>query len=44
MKAFRLHEFGGPDGLKLEELADPVAGPGEVLSACARSRSTTATS
>jgi NADPH:quinone reductase-like Zn-dependent oxidoreductase len=31
MKAFRLHEFGGPAGLRLEEVADPTPGPGEVL-------------
>jgi NADPH:quinone reductase-like Zn-dependent oxidoreductase len=31
MKAFRLHEFTGPDGLKLEEIPDPMPGPGQVL-------------
>jgi len=31
MKAFRLHEFGGPDSLRHEELANPTPGPGEVL-------------
>jgi NADPH:quinone reductase-like Zn-dependent oxidoreductase len=31
MKAFRLHEFGGPDGLRCEELPDPTPGPGQVL-------------
>jgi NADPH:quinone reductase-like Zn-dependent oxidoreductase len=31
MKAFQLQEFGGPDALKPAVLADPVAGPGEVL-------------
>ena len=27
----RIHEDGGPDVLVLEEVPDPVAGPGEVL-------------
>ena len=31
MKAVRIHEDGGPDVLVLEEVPDPVAGPGEVL-------------
>jgi NADPH:quinone reductase-like Zn-dependent oxidoreductase len=31
MRAFRLHEFGGPDGLRLEELPDPTPGPKQVL-------------
>jgi NADPH2:quinone reductase len=31
MKAIRVHEPGGPDVLRLEEAADPVAAPGEVL-------------
>jgi NADPH:quinone reductase-like Zn-dependent oxidoreductase len=31
MKAFRLHAFGGPDALKLDEMADPAPGPGQVL-------------
>ena len=31
MKAIRVHEYGGPAVLKLEEVADPKAGPGEVL-------------
>jgi NADPH:quinone reductase-like Zn-dependent oxidoreductase len=31
MKAFRLHSFGGPDALKLDEIADPAPGPGQVL-------------
>ncbi|HEY1752604.1 MAG TPA: NADP-dependent oxidoreductase [Caulobacteraceae bacterium] len=31
MKAVRIHEFGGPDVLKLEELAKPAPDPGEVL-------------
>jgi NADPH:quinone reductase-like Zn-dependent oxidoreductase len=31
MKVYRLHELGGPDGLKAEDIPDPVPGPGEVL-------------
>ena len=31
MKAYRLHEFAGPDAYRLEELASPTPGPGEVL-------------
>ena len=31
MKASVLHEYGGPDKLKYEDVADPVAGAGEVL-------------
>ncbi len=31
MKAYRLHEFGGPDALKCEELPSPEPGPGQVL-------------
>jgi NADPH:quinone reductase-like Zn-dependent oxidoreductase len=31
MKAIVLHEYGGPEKLKYEELADPKPGPGEVL-------------
>ncbi len=31
MKAVVLHEYGGPDKLKYEEVPDPVAGKGEVL-------------
>jgi NADPH2:quinone reductase len=31
MKAIRVHEFGGPAVLKLEEIPDPKAGPGEVI-------------
>ena len=31
MKAYRLHEFGGPEGLKCEALPSPTPGPGEVL-------------
>ena len=38
MKAVVFHEFGGSDVLRLEDLPDPVPGPGEVLidiTACA---------
>lgn len=31
MRAVRLHEFGGPEVLRLEELARPAPGAGEVL-------------
>lgn len=31
MKAIRVHAFGGPEVLKLEDVADPKAGPGEVV-------------
>ena len=31
MRAVVLHEYGGPEKLKLEEVEDPVPGPGEVL-------------
>jgi NADPH:quinone reductase-like Zn-dependent oxidoreductase len=31
MKTVVLHEYGGPDKLKWEDIADPVAGTGEVL-------------
>src|SRR5882724_8454396 len=31
MKAIRVHEFGGPEVLKLEELPDPKPGPGDVV-------------
>jgi NADPH:quinone reductase-like Zn-dependent oxidoreductase len=31
MKAYRLHEFSGLGGWKLDELPDPVPGPGQVL-------------
>src|SRR5690349_2864442 len=31
MKAIRVREFGGPETMKLEEVADPVAGKGEVV-------------
>ena len=31
MKAIRVHKFGGPEVLQLDEVADPKAGPGQVL-------------
>jgi NADPH:quinone reductase-like Zn-dependent oxidoreductase len=31
MKAIRIHEDGGPEVLRYEDVPDPVAGPGEVL-------------
>ena len=31
MLAIRIHETGGADALRLETIADPVPGPGEVL-------------
>lgn len=31
MKAIRVHEFGGPDVMKIEELPDPTPGPAQVL-------------
>ncbi len=31
MKAIRVHQFGGPAVLKLEEVPDPKAGPGDVV-------------
>ena len=31
MRAIRIHEDGGPEVLRLEEVEDPVAGPGDVL-------------
>lgn len=31
MKAIRFHQFGGPEVLRLESVADAVPGPGEVL-------------
>ena len=31
MRAVRIHADGGPEVLVLEEVPDPVAGPGEVL-------------
>jgi hypothetical protein len=31
MRAIRIHEFGGPDVLRPEEVPDPVPGPGQAL-------------
>jgi NADPH:quinone reductase-like Zn-dependent oxidoreductase len=31
MKAYRLHQFSGPEGWKLEDLSRPTPGPGQVL-------------
>ncbi len=31
MKAIQAHAFGGPENLRLDEVDDPVAGPGEVV-------------
>ncbi len=31
MKAIRVHEFGGPEVMKLEEVPDPKAGSGQIL-------------
>lgn len=31
MKAIRVHEFGGPEVMRLEEVPDPKPGPGQVL-------------
>lgn len=31
MKAIRVHQFGGPEVLKLEDIPDPVPGPGQVV-------------
>jgi NADPH:quinone reductase len=31
MKAIRVHSFGGPEVLKLDEVEDPIPGPGEVV-------------
>ena len=31
MKAIRVHEFGGPEVMKLEDVADPQPGPGQVV-------------
>jgi NADPH:quinone reductase-like Zn-dependent oxidoreductase len=31
VRAIRIHEDGGPEVLRLDEVEDPVAGPGEVL-------------
>ena len=31
MKAIRAHSFGGPNVLQLEDIADPIPGPGEIV-------------
>ena len=31
MRAIRVHQFGGPDVLKLEEIPDPKPGPGDIV-------------
>ena len=31
MKAIRVHQFGGPEVLRLEDVPDPQAGPGQVV-------------
>src|SRR5256885_5661883 len=31
MRAIRVHQFGGPDVLKLEEIPDPKPGAGEII-------------
>lgn len=31
MKAVRIHEYGGPEVLRLDDVPEPAAGPGEVL-------------
>ena len=31
MRAIRVHETGGPEALRLEDIPDPVPGPDEVL-------------
>lgn len=31
MKAIRVHEFGGPETLRWEEVSDPKAGPGQIV-------------
>lgn len=31
MKAIRAHSFGGPDVLRLDDIGDPIPGPGEVV-------------
>ncbi|HEU4370602.1 MAG TPA: NADPH:quinone reductase [Methylomirabilota bacterium] len=31
MKAIRVHKFGGPEVLQLDDVADPTPGPGQVL-------------
>ncbi len=43
MKAIRVYEYGNPEVLQLEEVADPVAGEGEVLIEVAGQGSTRST-
>ncbi len=31
MKAIEIHQFGAPEVLRFEDVAEPVAGPGEVV-------------
>jgi NADPH2:quinone reductase len=31
MKAIRIHETGGPEAMRVEEVAAPKAGPGEIV-------------
>ena len=31
MKAIRVHEFGGPEVMRLEDVPDPTPGPGQVV-------------
>jgi len=31
MRGYRLHDFGGPDALRCEDLPEPTPGPGEVV-------------
>src|SRR6266542_1432580 len=31
MRAMRMHDYGGPEVLRYDELPDPVAGPGQLL-------------
>ena len=40
MKALLSHEPGGPDTLRLDQFADPVAGAGELLVRVRAARST----
>ena len=39
MKAIRVHEFGGPEVLKLEDVPDLQPGPGQVVGSCRRRKS-----
>ena len=44
VKAIRIHEDGGPEVLRYEDVPDPEPGPGEVLVALRAAASTTSTS